>query len=234
MFVATLFALVGTQQTLPAYLVPVAQQELFLTQTFYELDDGSRAEQHEFRVERIFAMENGKPFLTEKRWLAGWMIGDIRLDDPIKPAPIITKWGLEPNGAFNADSLKHFQVEEFRIERLRWFLPVGTRIEPNTFWQVNVSGNPINHLPAIHFRFQNERSEKLGDSTVFHLSSIVKELDSNEPLICEGEFSIRVTGNSYSVIDGKWRTPKSRLIGGNTERFKLIQELALPKPGAEK
>jgi hypothetical protein len=236
MILAAMIVCIGLQQALPAQLVPVSQQELFLAQTFYELDDYSRAEQHEFRIERTFAIENGKPFLTEKRWLAGWMIGDIRLDDPIKPAPIISKWELSASGGHKTETIKDFQVDEFRLDRLRCFLPPSANIAPKSSWQVDAEGNASIHLPKVRYRFKLEKSEVAGESVRFWIDATASELETSDALQVSANLIILVKGSEYSLESGAWTTPRASMIGGESDKFKLVQTLKAiaPKSAANK
>lgn len=195
-----------------------------LSQSFYDLEDGSLAERYIFAIKQsVKPRPNGYDWQFE-RTLTAHRLDDLDLDVPKEQKPTLLKSIWNERGMDISERPFMEDWLEFRIERLRWFFWPANPLHVGQSWSGEPPVAQDHDVPRIRLTFRLERIE--GSKASVSVSA--QELDVNDGLKSEGQLVVDLKRGW--VERGDWTSPRVPMPGGVQSRYRLVQQVR-PKGG---
>lgn len=200
---------------------PCPSERYELSQSSYAIHEGSLIERVTFEFHRSTeSVDEGYRSKSTKK-LTEHLFGDERLDLPKEEEPFRFVEHRSREGILIKVDLDPSRADEYRLERLTQYLPPAKPIRPGEAWERVLSWPEETALPKIKYKFKLLSAT----SAAARIESTVEELDTNNPLMAKGAFTIALGKSKSKCLAGEWTTESAFMPGGSEERFRLVQRL---------
>lgn len=222
---SSLFVVCALQApTIPTKIEFFGTSNALLTQSFFDLEDGSLVERYTFGMKQsVKSRPDGYDWFME-RTLVAHRLDETDLDIPkdLKPLMVTSIWnskGIDVRGRPYFDDWT-----EYRIDRLRWFAWPGSTLEQGQSWSVEPPIALDHDVPRIRILLTFEKLDR--DSSKAWISARSEELGIDAPLRSTGKLLVNI--KTGWVERGEWTSPSVPMPGGVSARYRLVQQI-VPK-----